>query len=59
MLVGEFLERVDVLLKGGVVYENVQLPKFAHGLLNCVFAEFGVGHVSSEKNAAATLLFHR
>ena len=56
MLVGQLLEAVDVLLEGGVVDEDVELAEFLDGLLDRVLAEFGVGDIAGEENAAAAFL---
>ena len=56
MLVGQLLEAVDVLLEGGVVDEDVELAELVDRLLDRVLAEFGVGDVAGEQDAAAAFL---
>ena len=46
MLLGEIFEFVDVLLEGGVVDEDVELPEFVDGLPDGLLAEFRVGYVA-------------
>jgi len=55
MLLGQLFETVDVLLERGVVHEDVELAQFVDGPLDGVFAEFRIGHVARDEDAAAAL----
>ena len=56
MLVGQLFEAVDVLLERGVVDEDVELAELLHRLLHRVLAEFRIGDIARQQNAAAAFL---
>ena len=53
------LERVDVLLERGVVDQDVELAELVHGALHRVAAEFAVGDVARDRDAAAAFVLDR
>ena len=49
---------VDVLLEGRVVDQDVELAEARPPSFHGVLAEFGIGHVAREQDAAAAFLLH-
>src|SRR5205085_4787220 len=55
MFVGEFFERIHMLLKYGVVDENVELAKGGDRFRHCILAEFRVRDVPTDQQASPSL----
>ncbi len=59
MLVGQVLELVDVLLERGVVDQDVEPAERLHGLRDRGLAEFRIGDVARQQDAAAPFVLDR
>jgi hypothetical protein len=57
MLFGDVVDRLRMLLKGGVVHEDVERAELVDGALHGIGAEVGILHVAGNQQAVAILLF--
>ena len=47
-----------MFLKGGVVYQDIQLPELPGGILHSTAAKLGIGHIAREQDSPAAFSFH-
>src|SRR5690606_28008724 len=59
LLVVDFLQRLAVLLVGGVVDQHVEPAEFLHRALDHAVAEARIAHVAGDRDAAAPFLLDR
>src|SRR5205814_3404093 len=59
MFVRQFVERVDVFLKPGIVDEDVEAAELVQSFLNGSGAEFRIGNVAADQQAFPSFLLDR
>src|SRR5205823_1968420 len=58
LLFGEILDALLMLLEGGVVDQNVELPEFLHRVLHGLAAELRVGNISGDQQTLAVFFLN-
>jgi hypothetical protein len=59
LVFSQFVERIDVFLKAGVVDEDVEAAELLQGLLNGAGAEFRIANVAADQQAFPSFLLNR
>jgi len=58
VLDGQLFERARVLLKGGIVGDDINMAEVIHHLLHRVLAEVEISNVAAEDHTSSSLAFH-